>query len=251
MVGTIEAALRTLTGTSDELIVHRVTVPHPVRDFWRTRRLELLGSTVFLAFVAWPLLRPSRLVGGFDTYAYSGPNEAVTFRALLAGRIPQWNPTIFGGAPHLANPQVGLFNPLKLPFVPLDPWRAVVLITALHLFVLVVGMVVLAHRLRLRPPAVFVGAAVLIGSGLVAGKSIQYPQITVVAGIPWLLVALDLVLDHPTRPRRAIGWLALATAFILVSGHPQMTYLALAVGYAAAMPKPVQSLADRTGHRPR
>ena len=27
--------------------------------------------------------------------------------ALLAGRIPQWNPTIFGGVPHFANPQVG------------------------------------------------------------------------------------------------------------------------------------------------
>lgn len=203
--------------------------PHPLRDFWRVRWLELLGSTLFLAFVAWPLLRPSRVIEGFDTYAYSAPNEAVSFRSLLAGRIPQWNPTIFGGVPHLANPQVGLFNPLKLPFVGFDPWRAVVLITALHLLVLSVGMVALAHRLRLRPPAGFVAAVALIGSGMVAGKSLQYPQITVVAGIPWLLLTLDLALDHPVRPRRAIAWLAMASAFILVSGHPQMTYLALAL----------------------
>ena len=91
-------------------------------------------------------------------------------------------------------------------------------------------MVALAHRLRLRPPAGFIAAVALIGSGMVAGKSLQYPQITVVAGIPWLLLTLDLVLDHPVRPRRAIAWLALATAFVLVSGHPQMTYLALALG---------------------
>ena len=201
-----------------------------MRDFWRLRWLELVGSTIFLAFVAWPLLRPSRVVEGFDTYAYSAPNEAVSFRSLLAGRIPQWNPTIFGGVPHFANPQVALFDPLKWPFVGLDPWRAVVLITALHLLVLSVGMVVLAHRLRFRPPAGFIAAVALIGSGMVAGKSLQYPQITVVAGIPWLLLTLDLALDHPTRPRRAIAWLALATAFIFVSGHPQLTYLSLALG---------------------
>src|SRR5213078_606918 len=124
-------------------VVDPVIAPHPVRDFLRLRWLELVGSTIFLAFVAWPLLRPSRVVEGFDTYAYSAPNEAVSFRSLLAGHLPQWNPTLFGGVPHLANPQVGLFNPLKLPFVPFDPWRAVLLITAFHLLVLTVGMVVL------------------------------------------------------------------------------------------------------------
>ena len=205
---------------------------HPVYGFWRTRWLELIGAITFLAFVAWPLLRPSRLIDGFDTYAYSTPNDAVSFRALESWQLPQWNPTIFGGVPHLANPQVALFNPLKLPFVSLDPWRAVLLITALHLLVLTVGMVVLAHRLRLRPPAGFVAAVALVGSGMVAGKSLQYPQITVVAGIPWLLVAIDLVLDRPARPRRAIGWLAIATAFLCVAGHPQMTYYAFVLGGA-------------------
>ena len=205
---------------------------HPVRDFWRLRRVELIGAITFLAFVAWPLLRPSRLIEGFDTYAYSSPNDAVSFRALESWRLPQWNDTIFGGVAHLANPQVALFNPLKLPFVSVEPWRALVLITALHLLVLTVGMVVLAHRLRLRPPAGFVAAVALLGSGMVAGKSLQYPQITVVAGIPWLLVALDLVLDRPARPRRAIAWLAIATAFLCVSGHPQITYLAFVLGAA-------------------
>ncbi len=209
-----------------------MTPPHPLRDFWRTRWPELAGSTAFLAFVAWPLLRPSRVIEGFDTYAYSAPNDAVSFRALMSGRLPQWNPTIFGGVAHLANPQVGLFNPLKLPFIALDPWRAVVLITALHLLVLSIGMVALAQRLRLRPPAGFVATVALIGSGMVAGKSLQYPQITVVAGIPWLLLTLDLVLDTPVRPRRAVAWLALATAFLCVAGHPQMTFLAFALGGA-------------------
>lgn len=213
-----------------------VGASHPVREFFRLRWAELIGACAFLAFVVWPMLRPSRLVEGFDTYAYSTPNDAVTFRALEAWHLPQWNPTIFGGVPHLANPQAGVFNPLKLPFVTLEPWRAVVLITVLHLFVLMVGMVALAHRLRLRPPAGFVAAAVLIGSGMVAGKSLQYPQVTVLAGIPWLLFTIDLALDgRGGRPRRALAWLALATAFLLVSGHPQITLLAFALGGAWAI----------------
>jgi hypothetical protein len=224
---------------------------HPVREFLRQRWAELIGAGAFLAFVAWPLLRPSRLVEGFDTYAYSTPNDAVTFRALESWQLPQWNPTIFGGVPHLANPQAGVFNPLKLPFVALEPWRALELITVLHLLVLAIGMVALAHRLRLRPPAGFVAAAVLVGSGMVAGKSLQYPQVTVLAGVPWLLFTLDLALDprqppvrrsgtepvhrsgtEPVHRRRAVAWLALATAFLLVAGHPQITFLAFSLGAA-------------------
>ena len=202
---------------------------HPVRAFWRTRRWELLGATAFVAFVAWPFLRRSHLVGGLDTYSYSSPNDAVTFEALRSLRLPQWNPFIFGGVPHLANPQVALFNPLKWPFIGFTPWRAVMLATALHLLVLTVGTVVLAHRLRLRPPSGLVAAVVVAGSGMVAVKSMQYPQITVLAGVPWLLTALDLALDRPARPRRSLGWLALATAFVFVSGHPQTTFLVLAL----------------------
>ncbi len=218
-----------------------VATVHPLRDFLRQRWAELIGAIVFLAFVAWPLLRPSRLVEGFDTYAYSTPNDAVTFRAFESWHLPQWNPMIFGGVPHLANPQAGVFNPLKLPFVTLEPWRALELVTVAHLVVLAIGMVALAHRLRLRPPAGFVAAAVLVGSGMIAGKALQYPQVTVVAGIPWLLLTLDLALDPVRRsgtepegrsPRRAVAWLALATAFLFVAGHPQITFLALALGAA-------------------
>jgi hypothetical protein len=205
---------------------------HPVRSFWRARRWELVGAVVFVTFVAWPFLRRSRLVASFDHFTYGAPSDAVTFDALRHFRLAQWNPSIFGGVPQLANSQAGQFNPLKLPFIWLTPWRAVMLITALHLLVLAVGMVVLAHRLRLRCPAGFVAAAAVVGSGMVAVKSMQYPQLTVIAGVPWLLAAIDLALDRPARPRRAVAWLALATAFLCVSGHPQMTFLAIALAGA-------------------
>ncbi len=110
-----------------------------MREAWRARRLELLGATIWWAFVAWPLLRAGSIVSSFDSYAYSAPNDVVTFRAFRSFRLPQWNPDIFGGALHLANPQAGVFDPLKWPFAWMDAERAVVLITALHLLVLSSG----------------------------------------------------------------------------------------------------------------
>jgi len=201
-----------------------------VRDAWRARRLELLGATIWWAFVAWPLLRAGSIVSSFDSYTYSAPNDAVTFRAFRSFRLPQWNPDIFGGALHLANPQAGVFDPLKWPFAWMDAERAVVLITALHLLVLTIGMVALAQRLRLRPPAGLAGAVVIMGSGMVAGKGLQYPQILVLSFLPWVLAGIDLVLDdeYPRRGR-AVGLLAIPTALFLVAGHPQMTFIGLSL----------------------
>ena len=201
-----------------------------MRDAWRARRLELLGATIWWAFVAWPLLRAGSIVSSFDSYTYSAPNDAVTFRAFRSFRLPQWNPDIFGGALHLANPQAGVFDPLKWPFAWMDAERAVVLITALHLLVLTIGMVALAQRLRLRPPAGLAGAVVIMGSGMVAGKGLQYPQILVLSFLPWVLAGIDLVLDdeYPRRGR-AVGLLAIPTALFLVAGHPQMTFIGLSL----------------------
>ncbi len=69
-----------------------------------------------------------------------------------------------------------------------------------------------------------------MGSGMVAGKGIQYPQILVLSFLPWVFAGIDLVLDddYPRRGR-AIGLLAIPTALFLVAGHPQMTFIGLAL----------------------
>jgi hypothetical protein len=201
----------------------------PIRTFVRARWLELAGTVVFWLYISWPLLRTDRTVVGFDGLAYSGPNIATTARALRNLQLPQWNDTIFGGVSHFANVQVALFNPVKLPFLFLDPLRAVAWITAFGMLLFAVGFVVLAHRLRWRAPAGLVGSVVILGSGLIQLKEGALEQLLVLAWLPWLLAAIDLVFDTP-RPRRAIAGVAVLTALILVSGHPQAMFLALAVG---------------------
>src|SRR5687767_9646916 len=90
--------------------------------------LEYGLAALFAAFVAWPSFLPGRRLLSFDGLAYSGPNVALSTSNWRALRIPQWNDTVFGGVPHLANPQAGVFYPLKFLFLWADPAQMLTLV---------------------------------------------------------------------------------------------------------------------------
>jgi hypothetical protein len=200
------------------------------RWWTRPRAWEALAAGVFTTVVAWPWLSLSQYVTAYDTVTYSGPNTAFSWAELKAGRLPTWDPTIFGGATHLGNPPAAVLYPVKLPFLVFDPARAMTLITATHLYLLAAGtFVLLAWRLRLRPPAAFVGTAALVGSGLVMVRSIQFEQIAVIAWVPWALVVTDWAVAHRRFRGRPAAATAGVVAMVLVAGHPQQVYMAVPV----------------------
>lgn len=203
----------------------------PAGRWWtRPRTWEALAAAAFTTLVAWPFLSLTQYVTAFDTVTYSGPNTAFTFAELKAGHLPSWTPDLFGGTTHLGNPAANVLYPVKLPFVLLDPARAMPLITAAHLYVLAAGVfVLLAWRLRLRPPAAFVGTAAVLGSGMVMVRSIQFEQIAVIAWIPWVLVATDWAVSRRRLHGRAVALTAAAVGLLLVAGHLQQVYMALPV----------------------
>ena len=197
-----------------------------MRRLFRDRAFlaELAGALGFTTWLAWPFLRTDRWIVGFDTVAYTGPNYAFTRRIWSHWRVPFWNDEIFGGVPHLANPQTAVLYPLKLLTFGLDTNRAIGLLIGLHLLLLSAGMVVLVNRrMALLAPAAFVAAVAVVGSGAVMTKSVQFEQIMVVAWAPWLLVGIDRVLA--TGSRRSMAGLGVITALALTSGHPQIVYL--------------------------
>ncbi len=190
----------------------------------------MLVVAVFTTWVAWPFLTTHGWVTGYDTVTYGGPNLATTLRELEAGRLPVWNEDLFAGVPHLANPQAAVLYPLKWLFVGVDAARAYELITALHLYLLAGGMLVLlSARLRLRPPAGAVGAVALVGSGLVMARSLQFEQLAVLAWVPWVLAGIDAVVTTRHRRWRAVALTALAIGVLLVAGHPQQVYVSAPV----------------------
>ena len=177
---------------------------------------------------------PGRYVVGFDTYAYSGPNLEVTERALRQWRLPILNDVIFGGVPHLGNPQTGTLYPAQLLNLLLGTNRAMGIIVTAHVLLLGVGMLLLARRLGLSTVGATAAAVVVTAAGSTLTKTVQFEQILVLAWIPLLLFAIHAVITSP-RPWRAVAGFGATTAAILLAGHPQLVYQAAILAAAAVI----------------
>ena len=176
--------------------------------------------------VAWPFLRPDRYVTGFDTIAYSGPNLDLTLRSMRSGRLlAGWNDAIFGGVPHLGNPQAAAVYAPKWLFawLQLGTHRASDLLVGLpSACSRPESSCWCGGRWDWRPRPALAAVLVVVGSGQVMIRSLFLEQIMVIAWTPWLLLAIDRVLVGRWR---AVAGLALVTALMLTAGHPQPVYL--------------------------
>jgi hypothetical protein len=151
------------------------------------------------------------------------------------GRFPLWNPYNGAGAPLLANYQSALLYPPHVlywlfsgPLMPhLMGWLGI-----LHLIWAGAGMWLLTGRLKL--PTFARGIATLaypLSSTLVARFG-TLPMVDVAAWLPWLVWAIDALIDTPTLARVLIltGMLAMQ----LLAGHAQWAFYSLVLmgGYA-------------------
>lgn len=219
--------------------------------FLRERWLECLGAILFVLFVSWPLADPRQLLSGIDTITYTTPNHAVSYEAMRELRLPGWNPYTFGGGPHIANPQVAFFYPLKWPFVMFDSaHQAVELMIVFHLIILAVGCVVLlGGTLKLRKPAALVGAIVFCGSGVVMAKSAgHFEQIITIVWAPWILAAVEAASSRLVRSRwRGLALISFAGIPAVLAGHQQPAYYIFALAGAWGVARAIQNRDFKTG----
>ena len=82
------------------------------RDAWALLALLLLP----VLWYATPLFSDANYYIG-DLTAQYRPWWTFAHESLLEGRLPLWNPYVFGGTPYHVNPENALFYPLKLPLV--------------------------------------------------------------------------------------------------------------------------------------
>jgi len=202
---------------------------HPAESWQPSRPLSLALVAFALATltVCWPMLGGQFLLGDDQFVAGYG------FRAWSAeyfrqhGRIPQWNPYLFGGLPFVAAQHGDVFYPTAWLRWILPTDVAMNLGFAAHLFLAGAAMYVLARALRIGWTGAVVGGVAYQLTGIVASlvKPGHDGKMFVSALAPLAFLALLRAVRH--RRESGYGLLALTVGLCMLSPHYQMTYYLL------------------------
>jgi hypothetical protein len=199
-----------------------------------------LAVALFLGLVL--LLLGQAIAGDRDVYAgdlsfFEAPRDRFVARAIEAGEgIPRWAPGVYGGAPALGAPELGLLYPPNLLLAVLATERARALGIALHLVLAAFGARALARKLGADgAAATLAGLAFAFGGALVSSHMVLV-YVRSSAWLPWALVGLLEATaakdqDDALRPR-AIPLATLGFLGMFLAGDPLGCAFAAVAGLA-------------------
>ena len=186
--------------------------------------------------VAWEP-RPGPPFGDVPMLVY--PFLAFVRERLLDFQLPLWTASLNGGQPFLAAYQAAVFSPLTWTALLVPLPQATIAIALLRLLVGGVGLFVFIRGLGLSRGAAFVaGTAYLLNPFSVIW--LEHPPGGVPPWLPWMLHAATRAAEGR---RFGPAGLALATALVLLGGHPHTGLFCAAFGAAWAIA--AASTADR------
>jgi hypothetical protein len=179
-----------------------------------------------LAFY-WKMLFLGRTIGGLDALDYFFPYRAYAANAIRQGRLPLWNPDIFGGVPFLANIQAAVLYPPSGLFYFLSEPVAYTWSVVLHTFLGgLFAYLFVRQSLRLSRAGALIAGIIFAFGGFMGGEMDHLNQLSAAVWLPALLLCWDKSLAG--SPLCALlGALLVAMQFL--AGHPQESYLMLAV----------------------
>lgn len=214
-----------------------------------------LGGLVVLLLAA-ALFDDRLFLGGpdTDTFLHFYASRAFGFRELAAGRIAQWNPHTYCGAPYLGSMQSALLYPPNLIFLALPTSLGINWSIAIHLGLLAGLTYAWARSRGVGPEGSFLAGSI----GAFGGASFLHvyaghlSNVCTMAWTPLVFLAIDQVVAAVPRGdrRRAVNWClagAVAVAMQVYAGHPQylfytgvaaVLYSALLLGAAWLEPSP-------------
>jgi hypothetical protein len=220
-------------------------------SFGQSLWLDLLaGGLLFILIAAffWRTLSGDvyQPADGGDLVSFLFPTYRFAAGELAAGRLPLWNPTLYGGAPFIGDIQAGFLYPPNLALFllnPAFPYTSLQTLAILHLFWGGLGMYVLLRTLQFegrdgmhisRPAALFGALAFSLCDPLFIHLG-NLNLIAVLSWLPWVLAAYSRALADAGKDWRAgWGWATLAGLLLAVgsyAGHAQSTlYLCMALG---------------------
>ena len=92
----------------------------PAADSARVFLFAILLFVLASVYLAWPWLS-GQVTIPWDSKAHFQPQLSYLAHMIHAGKAPWWNPHVFAGMPHIADPQSLIFTPPYLLLAALDP----------------------------------------------------------------------------------------------------------------------------------
>ena len=198
-------------------------------DFLAALLLALLTVAFFWRTLSGDVYQPA---DGGDLVSFLYPTYRFAAATLANGELPLWNPTLYGGAPFIADIQAGFLYLPNLLLFTLNPdfgygWMQWLSIG--HLWWAGLGVYALCRVLGIsRAAALFAGTAFAFSDPLLIHLG-NLNLIAVLSWLGWVLAAFHLALT-----RRSLAWAGAAGLLFAVAnyaGHAQSSYY---IGLAVA-----------------
>ena len=208
---------------------HNLTVATNNRFERNLTAWTLLAGLLLFAALAGPFFA-GRIYTADDLGAFHLPMRAFYAEQLAEGEPFDWMPTLYSGFYLTGEGQTGAYHPLhQLLYRTLSLRAAMAWECLLSYPLMMFGMWLFLRRRIGSGAAAAVGALMFTFCGFNLLHFVHPNAIAVIAHIPWLLWAIDIVLTDARRRRVtfAAALIALLTGSQLLLGYPQYVWLSL------------------------
>ncbi|HSY16371.1 MAG TPA: YfhO family protein [Jatrophihabitantaceae bacterium] len=193
---------------------------------------ELLTVDLLTGHMPWQALNgnsaPAAQACSTDTIDSVLPATAYIRDTVFAGHLPNWQSLVDGGGPLGSTPDIGMLDPLSLPYWILPLWLAPAFVKLFEFIAAIGGMYLFLRRLNLSRLAASTAGIVFAGSGFMVVWT-GWPQSRTAALIPVLFWSVERLVQRSRLVDAAL--VAVAVASMVFAGFPEITGFALyAVG---------------------
>jgi len=158
------------------------------------------------------------------------PLRAYAAELIAQGKVPLWNPYLFGGQPGLADIQMAALYPPSFVGAHavsghLTLWH-LQLQTVAHISLAALGTFFLAKKLSGSTAGGCVSALAFTLGGYLTSFPVQQPTIlATVSWLPWLLLTIEHLATELHALGRKVAALAVLFSMTVLAGHPQTAML--------------------------
>jgi hypothetical protein len=189
----------------------------------------LLAGVLLMAVLAGPFFA-GRVYTRDDLGGFHLPTRAFYARQLARGEPFDWMPHLFSGFYLTGEGQAGTYHPLHAVLYRCLPLRAALGWEWLGAYpAMLAGTWLFLRRRLARRDAAMLGSLLFTFSSFNLLHFIHPNAVAVVAHIPWLLWAIDVVLvdSRPWKVALCLAAIALLTGSQLLLGYPQYVWFSL------------------------